>query len=261
MKLRARRALAAAVMSSALVTGVALAPAASAAPKAPAPVGQPGVDQSGAIRLALQDVVSQSLVRHQYDTTVADSIDTANTVLKSLGITPFTPTVGACTDFSISTALGGAVPGPYTPGVGDLSVKLPWPLNKTIDANAIKKGEIMFGFVPVGKFTDGNDKSGMQVAWFNVNTFKGGLGAPMDGLGETIVDAVAKRLKEAGVPGAQSTAETLLKPVVKLLPANGARGGLVETGEGTVLAAIYGTIKKGDATCYYFPSLGIATAK
>ena len=256
MKLRARRALVAAMMSSALVTGAALAPTAAAAPQAPAPV-----DQSAAIKLALQDVVGQTLVKHQYDTTVADSIDTANTLLKSLGITPFTPTVGACTDFSISTALGGAVPGPYTPGVGDLSVKLPWPLSKTIDANAIKKGEIMFGFVPVGKFTDGKDKSGMQVAWFNVNTFKGGLGAPMDGLGETIVDAVAKRLKEAGVPGAQSTAETLLKPVVKLLPANGARGGLVETGEGTVLAAIYGTIKKGDATCYYFPSLGIATAK
>lgn len=256
MKLRARRALAAAMMSSALVSGVALAPAASAAPQAPSPV-----DQSAAIKLALRDVVDQSLVKHQYDTTVADSIDTANTLLKSLGITPFTPTVGACTDFSISTALGGAVPGPYTPGIGDLSVKLPWPLNKTIDANAIKKGEVMFGFVPVGKFTDGKDKSGMRVAWFNVNTFKGGLGAPMDGLGETIVDAVAKRLKEAGLPGAQATANSLLKPVVKLLPANGARGGLVETGEGTVLAAIYGTIKKGDATCYYFPSLGIATAK
>ena len=257
MKLRARRALAAAMMSSALVTGaVVAAPTASAAPKAPAQT-----DQSAAIRLALEDVADRTLVRHQYDTTAADSIAAANELLKGLGITPFTPTVGACTDFSISTALGGAVPGPYTPGLGDLTIKLPWPLNKTVDANAIKKGEGMFGFVPVGQFSDRSDRSGMRVAWLNVNTLQSGLGAPMDGLAETIVNAVAQRIEEAGIPGAKGIAETALTPLVKLLPTNGARGGLVETGQGTVLAAIYGTIKNGDATCYYFPSLGIATAK
>lgn len=156
-------------------------------------------------------------------------------------------------------ALGGAVAGPYTPGIGDLTYDLP--LLPEIDANAVKKGEILYGFVPVGAFDDSGNKKGMSVAWFNVNTFQGSLSEPMDGLGETVVKAVAKRLNAAGVPAANAVAETLLLPLTNVLPSNGARGGLVDTGSGTVLSAIYGTVKKGDATCYFFPSLGIATAK
>lgn len=189
--------------------------------------------------------------------TLVDGIAAANKVLEQLGITPFTPTLGACTDLSFPLAVAGAVPGPYTPGLGDLTVL-------GLDLNAVKKGEIMYGFVPVGVVNDSADKSGMRVAWFNTSTFQGGLGAPMSGITDTILDAVNKRVAAAS-PKAAALAKPLidgtLKPALNLIPQAGVRGGLVDTGSGTVLSAIYGTVDKGDATCFFFPSLGIATAE
>lgn len=242
MSRRIRLALAAVVASTALLGGAVLAPAAHAAPTADALAAKTALDN-------IQPTDAAGVI---------EGIEAANALLKKLGITPFTPTLGACTDFTLAPALGGAMPGPSTPLLGDLTFKV---LGKEIDINAIRKGEIMYGFVPVGVFNDSGSKKGMQVAWFNVNTFQGSLSEPMDGLGETIVNAVAKRLQAAGVPGAEGIAKGLLGPVTDILPSNGVRGGLVKTGSGTVLSAIYGTVKKGDATCYFFPSLGIATAK
>ncbi|MDR2281079.1 MAG: hypothetical protein LBE07_09530, partial [Gordonia sp. (in: high G+C Gram-positive bacteria)] len=236
--------VAAVAASAALLGGVATARAHAA------PAGQ---------SLAAKNALDSLNPQPQDAASVIDGIEAANALLKKLGITPFTPTIGACTDFSFPLALGGAMPGPNTPLLGDMTIL-------GIDLNTVKKGEVLYGFVPVGVFNDSGDKSGMQVAWFNVNTFKGGLGAPMDGLADTLVNATIKRVKELSpVPVVDSivaaAVKTTLKPVLDLLPSNGVRGGLVDTGSGTVLSAIYGSVKKGDAMCYFFPSLGIATAK
>ena len=245
MTRKIRLALASVVASAALLGG-AVAPVAQAAPAAP-------TGKALAAKTALDGIQPTDAAG------VIDGIEAANALLKKLGITPFTPTLGACTDFTIAPALGGAMPGPNTPLLGDVTIA-------GIDMNAVKKGEVLYGFVPVGAFDDSGSKKGMQVAWFNVNTFQGDIGAPMDGLADTIVNALVKRIEEAKIPllsgdTAKSAAELALKPVLDVLPSNGVRGGLVDTGSGTVLSAIYGTIKKGDATCYFFPSLGIATAE
>ncbi|WP_347955834.1 hypothetical protein [Gordonia aichiensis] len=247
MTSKLRLTLAAVVASAALLGGAATAPVAHAAPTTEALAAKQALDG-----LAPQPTQAASVI---------DGIESANALMKKLGITPFTPTLGACTDFTFPSALGGAIPGPMTPGVGDLTFKA---FGKAYDLNAVRKGEVLYGFVPVGTFDDAGtkDKSGMRVAWFNVNTFDGGFGEPMGGITDIILDAVAKRLTASGVPSIVAGAAVApLKKSLAALPTNGARGGIVETGSGTVLSAIYGTIKKGDATCYFFPSLGIATAK
>ena len=243
--MKIRLALAAVAASAALLGGAIGAPVAQAAP----------ANNGAAAKAALDSIQPQP----NDAAGVIDGIAAANALLAKLGITPFTPTIGACTDFSFPLALGGAMPGPNTPLLGDVKIL-------GVDLNTVKSGEVLYGFVPIGAFDDTGDKKGMQVAWFNVNTFKGGLGAPMDGLGDTLVNATVKRVKELSeIPLVDSVVEaavkTTLKPVLDLLPSNGVRGGLVDTGSGTVLSAIYGTVKKGDATCFFFPSLGIATAK
>lgn len=185
---------------------------------------------------------------------VVDNIAAANAVLEKLGITPFTPTAGVCTDFTFTPAVGGAVPGPTTPLVGDLTIGKK-------DLNVIKKGEVMFGFVPTGITADSTDRSGMQVAWFNVDTFQGSIGAPMKGISDVILDALDARLKENGVPPLVSSLATApLRKALNAVPQAGVRGTIVDTKAGTVLAAMYGTVKKGDATCFFFPSLGLVTA-
>ncbi|WOC13595.1 hypothetical protein [Gordonia sp. MP11Mi] len=248
--MKIRLALAAVAASAALLAGAVGAPAAQAAPSTDAVAAKAALDSIQPQPTDAADVI--------------DGIAAANAVLKQLGITPFTPTIGACTDFTFPLALGGAVAGPYTPGIGNLSREF---LGKEIDLNAVKRGEVLYGFVPVGVFNDTADKSGMRVAWFNVNTFKGSLSEPMGGITDVIVNAVKKRA--AAVPDPLGLLPTVLNPALdglraslgNILPSNGVRGGLVDTGSGTVLSAIYGTVKKGDATCFFFPSLGIATAK
>lgn len=240
-KFSVRKTIAAAVTSTALVAaGLAGAGEAAAAPTGDALIAQQALE---GIEPSPQDAAD-----------VIGGIEAANKLLNELGITPFTPTIGACTDFSFPLALGGAVPGPATPG---------WPASIPLPDSlaAIESGEILYGFVPVGAFNDSGAKSGMQVAWLNINTFEGGLSEPMDGLAETILGAALKRADD--LPGSAALKvliNTTLGPVLNALPSNGVRGGLVETGEGTVLSAIYGSVQKGDATCYFFPSLGIAVA-
>lgn len=244
MTSKVRLALASVVASAALLGG-------TVAPVHGAPAAPTG--EALAAKTALDNIAPTDAA------SVIDGIEAANALLTKLNITPFTPTLGACTDFTLAPALGGAIAGPNTPLLGNLTFDIPFV--GEFDANAVKSGEVMYGFVPVGTFNDAGSKKGMRVAWFNVNTFKGGLGEPMDGFAETLVTAVTKRLAEAKVPMAGDAAANLLLPVTSLLPANGVRGGLVDTGSGAVLSAIYGTIKKGDATCFFFPSLGIATVK
>ncbi|MGW0038857.1 hypothetical protein [Gordonia sp. NPDC003376] len=238
MKSTLRHMMVAAAASVALVGGALIAPAtADAAPPASA--------EALAAKRAL-DAIAPS---PSQAAGAIDGIEAANALLDQLGITPFTPTIGACTDFTFPSALGGAVPGPFTPIVGNITYG-------NIDINAVRSGEILYGFVPIGTFDDSGDKSGMQVAWFNVNTFQGGLGARMGSFTDVIVGAVAARV---GLSPNNPVFAVLKKELNTYVPSNGVRGGIVETGQGTVLSAIFGSIRKGDATCYFFPSLGIAT--
>ncbi len=194
---------------------------------------------------------------------VIDSVDAAKFLLRQLGITPFTSTIGACTDLTFPLAVGGAVHGPYTPGVGDLTIQFPPYVGPRVDLNAVRKGEVLYGFVPTGIIHESSNKSGMRVAWLNIDTLQGDVGVPMGGFTDTILDAVKKRAAEAKIPRevVNGIIDGMLKPVLNQIPQAGMRGGLVDTGSGTVLSAIYGTVQRSNATCLFVPSLGITTAK
>lgn len=184
-----------------------------------------------------------------------ESVSAANKLLRQLGISVFTPTVGISSDLTLPIGVGGAVAGPYTPGIGNLSVG-------GISLNAVRRGEILCGFVPVGGvFADFGDKSGIQVAWFNVNTFRGGFNAPFGGLIDTVIDAVTSHAKASPIPAAAYSAPVnALKKALSVFPSNGVRGGVIETGPGLVLCAVYGTVKRGGHTYVFFPSVGVTEA-
>ena len=197
-------------------------------------------------------------------TPVADSSDLfgllaeANESLRKLGIQSFINPSAAfnCTaptesnPLGLVPAVGGAIPGPYfLPGL-----KLP----AGLDANLIKDGETLFGFVPAGITADGA-ATGMQVAWFNVNTLKGGF-ADMAPVGTTIVDLLMKNVP-ASFPAAIRTAiAERISAVVNNVSVKGARLAPVETGNGTVLSAVFGTVQNGNRSCFFFPMIGITQA-
>ncbi|WP_298445716.1 hypothetical protein [Gordonia sp. (in: high G+C Gram-positive bacteria)] len=244
MKLtRLRRAAVAAAACTALTAGAVAASGHAAAD--PAADGAAAQQAIGSIQSSPTDAAA-----------VIDGIDAANQTLQALGITPFTPTIGACTDGTFPLAVGGAVAGPGTPGLPKTVTGLLPP-----DLNAVRSGEVLYGFVPAGVFDDSKSKSGMQVAWFNTSTMKGAIN-PMDSFSTVILDAVKARIAAAGLPVLGDTVLNQLKAGLdKTLPANGARGGIVDTDKGTVLSAIFGSVEKSGATCYFFPSLGIATVQ
>ncbi|GAB91366.1 hypothetical protein [Gordonia rhizosphera] len=194
---------------------------------------------------------------------VIDSVDAAKLLLRQLGITPFTSTIGACTDLTFPLAVGGAVHGPYTPGIGDLTIQFPPHVGPRVDLNAVRKGEVLYGFVPTGIIDESTNKSGMRVAWLNLDTLQGDIGEPMGGFTDTILDAVKKRAAEARIPRdvINGIIDSMLKPALNRIPQAGVRGGLVDTGPGTVLSAIYGTVQRSNATCLFAPSLGITAAR
>ncbi|MBM7366995.1 hypothetical protein [Gordonia hydrophobica] len=183
-----------------------------------------------------------------------DGVEAANRLLRQLGITTFTPTVGLSTDLTFPVAVGGAVAGPYTPGIGNLTIA-------NVSVNAVRGGEILYGFLPVGVFADFGDKSGVHVAWFNATTLQGGLGAPLAGLTDTVIEAVSRRVQAAPIPTSMySVAVTRLKRALRVVPSNGIRGGLVDTGGGVVFCAVYGTVKRGKTNYYFLPSIGVTRA-
>jgi hypothetical protein len=51
-----------------------------------------------------------------------------------------------------------------------------------------------------------------------------------------------------------------LKKVLSIVPSNGVRGGVVDTGSGVVLCAVYGTVKRGGTTYFFLPSIGLTRA-
>lgn len=190
----------------------------------------------------------------QQTSSQVDGVGAANKLLKQLGISAFTPTLGLSKDLTLPVGVGGAVAGPYTPGIGNLTAA-------GISLNAVRGGEILCGFVPVGVFADFGDKSGINVAWFNLSTLRGGIDTPLGGLIDTVLDAVGSHAKAAPIPAAAVAAPiNALKRALAIVPSNGVRGGVVETGPGVVLCAVYGTVKRGDVTYLFFPSIGFTEA-
>ncbi len=193
-------------------------------------------------------------IRTQPAPVPVDGVEAANRLLRYLGITTFTPTVGLSTDLTFPVAVGGAVAGPYTPGIGNLTIA-------NMSVNAVRGGEVFYGFLPVGVFADFGDKSGVHVAWFNASTFRGGLGAPLAGLTDTLIDAVSRRVPSTPLPaGVYGAAVSRLKRSLRVVPSNGVRGGLVDTGQGVVFCAVYGTVRRGRTRYFFLPSVGVTRA-
>jgi hypothetical protein len=199
------------------------------------------------------------------DTTDANplaALDAANEILTKLGITPFfypTASINCAAvpglPLDIAPAVAGAAGGPWP----NMTLPaLPAPLPQLPALNAVEKGETMFAFVPAGIVDDSGDKAGMQVAWFNVNTLKGGF-ADMGGATTTLVDSI---LENANLdPITTEIARGALTNFVAGLPAAGARLAPVETGSGTVLAAVFGNVTHntptGEKSCFFFPTVGL----
>ncbi|NIL74253.1 hypothetical protein [Rhodococcus sp. B10] len=204
---------------------------------------------------------SRTDVAETTDSNPLAALDAANEILTKLGITPFfypTASINCAAvpglPLDIAPAVAGAAGGPW-PNIGLPSIPL---LPQLPALNAVEKGETMFAFVPAGIVDDSGDKAGMQVAWFNVNTLKGGF-ADMGGATNTLVDSI---LANANLdPITTEIARGALTNFVAGLPAAGARLAPVETGSGTVLAAVFGNVTHntptGEKSCFFFPTVGL----
>ncbi|MFF0490712.1 hypothetical protein ACFYTQ_16970 [Nocardia sp. NPDC004068] len=173
------------------------------------------------------------------------SYDQAVEALRRLGVQPFlwpsvSPNCGA------TPAVAGAVPGP-------------WPQNVLavpgLDLAGVKAGQTLFAFVPMGLAPDGPDTSGMQVAWFNTATGRGGM-APMGPLSGLVDILVPPQIPEPARGMAESVVHDFL---ARMLPAGGVRVVPVDTGSGTVLSLMFGTVRDGAQTCFFLPTVGITT--
>ncbi|MCX5045090.1 hypothetical protein OG921_18140 [Aldersonia sp. NBC_00410] len=178
--------------------------------------------------------------------------------LAKLGIDPFLyPTAapfcagGSALPLHATPAAAGAVPGPWP----KLNVPLLGPVN------AVQPGQTLFAFVPYGLASDpatpAGDQAaktgGMQVAWFNLSTLKGGF-APMGTVAETAEAAIPTTVPTAVRP---MVAQAVTSFLTASMPLGGVRAVPVETGEGTVLAAVFGTVRNGETSCFFFPTVGI----
>lgn len=172
-----------------------------------------------------------------------------DSVLKTLGIQPFSPAIAPfCatpTDdnpLGIVTAAAGAAPGPWPIQTEQMKAVEPLePLLTLIPGitlpkklNLVDKGETAFAFVPATVGTGTTDGQ-MQVAWFNTSTLQGGFEK---------LTAVADPRAKALLP---------LLSGVRLAP--------VKTGSGTILAAIYGTSSNAGHSCFFLPAVGVVNAK
>ncbi|WP_435278151.1 hypothetical protein [Rhodococcus yananensis] len=169
--------------------------------------------------------------------------------LRTLGIEPFLHPTGSpfCSDDSglplgIVPAAAGAVPGPW-PDLGIPGIPL----------HVVAPGETLFAFVPVGMEQDGDDTSGMQLAWLNVTTLQGDL-VPMGSIDEVAAAAVPDSTPAVLRAGIAETASNVIRSTI---PFGGARVVPVETGSGTVLAAAFGTVRNGETSCFFLPTVGI----
>ncbi|MFE6923929.1 hypothetical protein ACFVAV_23080 [Nocardia sp. NPDC057663] len=170
--------------------------------------------------------------------------------LEALGVQPFLyPTVAAnCAGdgLGLIPAVAGAVPGPWPAN----SVQIPG-----LDLTAVKSGQTMFTFLPYGLSPDTatTKTSGMQVAWLNISTGRGGLAS----MG-SITDIVRAMVPPEVPVELRPLAETAIRDFLfTAIPVGGVRAVPVDTGRGTVLAAVFGTTDNAGRSCFFFPTVGV----
>lgn len=114
-------------------------------------------------------------------------------------------------------------------GVPDLGKLLDTPEGKDL-TEALNDKQTAFALVPPATHT--NDK--FQVAWFNTASMKGGF-ADL-----TTLDKL--------------TGSNMLAALAKTAPIRLAR---VDTGQGSILTAVFGTTTNAGRTCYFLPAVGM----
>ncbi|WP_228000901.1 hypothetical protein [Nocardia australiensis] len=173
--------------------------------------------------------------------------------LKAFGMDPFLyPTVAAfCSDSStlgLVPAIAGAVPGPWP----KTNVAIPG-----LDLTAVKTGQTMFTFVPYGIGADTSTVSGMQIAWLNLSNGRSGTAA----MGP-LTDIFKAMVPPEVPPEVRPLAERAIHDFfAAALPLGGVRAIPVDTGSGTVLAAVFGTVDNGGHPCFFLPTVGITSVR
>lgn len=255
LKLSTAGLAAAAAVALAFPSTAAAAPAAPAAPPAAVPNTVPVpaipydaelaaalrmIKQAGVDKMAIEaakavlGTVGQLSASQAATTPVATS-ESPLELLKTLGVTPLSPSVApmcaaptADNPFGLVTAAAGAVKGPWPVKAAPLATPAGLPTIK-LDPEVVKDGQTAYAFIPAAAGTNAK----MQVAWFNTTTLQGGF-------------AELKSLADQS-------------PLLKLLPASNLRLAPVDTGKGTILSAVYGTARNGDRTCYFLPAVGVVS--
>ncbi|MFC9895512.1 hypothetical protein ACFVMC_17660 [Nocardia sp. NPDC127579] len=166
--------------------------------------------------------------------------------LEALGVTPFLyPTATLCDDTGLALddpALAGAVSGP-------------WPVHTLtipgLDLTAVETGQTLFAFVPAA--SDDAEDPTLRVAWLNISTGDGGLAA-LGPLTDVFAHMVSPGVPDLLRPLAEQAVRELFTATV---PDTGVRAVPVDTGSGTVLAAVFGSSRTDTRTCFYLPTIGI----
>lgn len=192
-------------------------------------------------------------------------LESANRQLSRLGFAPFLwPTAAVnCsqvpgTPLGVVPAVAGAMSGPHTPGLGYLALQNAADPMRPFDFNAVKSGEVLYGFFPSGIVKDSANKSGMNVGWFNVNTLQGGF-VPMGSLSDAILTPIRKQVAKLPAPQqvAARAALAAVENVLNRFPQAGSRAAVVDTGRGMVLSLVVGSVTHSSGTCYFLPTVGI----
>ncbi|MFI6959590.1 hypothetical protein ACIBJI_39760 [Nocardia sp. NPDC050408] len=170
--------------------------------------------------------------------------------LRTFGVDPFLyPALAPfCSDTSslgLVPAVAGAVPGPWP----KTTVAIPG-----LDPTAVKAGQVMFTFVPYGLRPDGTNATGMNVAWVNLANGRSGITA----MG-SISDVVRKMVPTEIPTEIRPLAERAIQDLFAAFPVGGVRAVPVDTGSGTVLAAVFGTVDNGTKSCFFLPTVGLTS--
>ncbi|GAB2557166.1 hypothetical protein [Nocardia heshunensis] len=242
-------------------------PATLAGPATAAPAPPTGTDPAitltaeAASALAAITGADRNTVPGKADTTVPGKGDAAapsdwlsaygQTVdgLQALGIQPFlfptaSPFCLGGTTLGLAPAVAGTVPGPWP----RYAVSIPG-----LDLSAVKAGQAMFAFVPYGIAPDSTDTTGMQVAWVNLSTGRGGL-VPMGPISQVLNAMIPPQVPNELRPMVEQAVRDYFTAA---LPIGGVRAVPVTTGSGTVLAAMFGTVRNGGNTCLFLPTVGL----
>ncbi|MFE7801858.1 hypothetical protein [Nocardia sp. NPDC057440] len=190
------------------------------------------------------------LARTAAPTDLFGAYQSALEALRAVGMDPFLyPTAAAfCSDsgtLGLVPAVAGAIPGPWP----KTTVTIPG-----LDLTAVKAGQTMFTFVPYGVAPDTSTVSGMRVAWMNLRNGRSGF-TSMGPLSD-----VFRAMVPAEVPAEiRPLAERAIQDFFfAALPVGGVRAVPVDTGSGTVLAAVFGTVQNNGHSCFFLPTIGIS---